>query len=896
MKRMNLLMSLIALFVALCPTVLNAQSADYPICIGKDQSYTRTDRHLDYIVLESPADGRQQATIAAPRMPYTSLLSHTFKAKAGETVTAAFGYSTNWMNGYVYVDWNRDGQFQYAYPAEGTELLTYSHYKGADSKGASTDGSVVNPPSFTLPADIPAGRYYMRYKVDWDCIDPAGNVSANNSLLQNGGAFADICLEIHGDATLLDVRSAHGTVLLDNEAVTYAQLPYGRACTLRLVPDEGYVVDGVRLRHGCGLDGDEVVNGLQQYREEVIPAYLMPDNALTLSAEMMDSEVRVEVSYAKPSGDHSAAGDYALNFDRGLPLSSDAMPVGTITATATEGGKTELTVPSQAAYEVLMPKRVSALPGDAIAVALSADRQRMHAYLYVDYNQDGAFVASLNPDGTPTMSGELVSYTYYDGRNSRGESLTADAPDALSAQLPPFTLPQQLPVGIYRARLKVDYDHIDPAGQPDLDRQGGQVVDFFINVHRATHSLDLHTLHGNVYAQTGEALPAEVAYGSLVSAQAVPFASGYVADSIFVRHGHNLSGPQFVHGNRQWYEYRQSIKSKKTFNIPRDSVDGSVAVRVHFLPDGTEDMQLVFSDEFDGEDGLMPDADKWVSCPRQNAAWNRFLVNSPEVTFLRDGKYVARAIPDPDHADRMQTGGMQTRGKFSFMYGKVECRARTYGHKGHFPAIWMMPDNQAEGWPSCGEIDIFETINTEDRAYHTVHSNWTYNLGQTGNPRSSYSEAVPMDRYHTYGFEWTPTQLTWYVDGKQVAVYTKSSDSDALAKGQWPFDRKFYLILNQSVGNGSWAAAPDFTHIYETEFDWVRVYQPKTLTSVPSLPAAVDVRTVQGGIEVTTAGKKTVAVFDLAGRLVSRTEVNGQANIPLTCGIYMVNGQKVMVK
>ena len=86
MKRTNLLMSLLALFVALCPTVLNAQSADYPICIGKDQSYTRTDRHLDYIVLESPADGRQQATIAAPRMPYTSLLSHTFKAKAGETL------------------------------------------------------------------------------------------------------------------------------------------------------------------------------------------------------------------------------------------------------------------------------------------------------------------------------------------------------------------------------------------------------------------------------------------------------------------------------------------------------------------------------------------------------------------------------------------------------------------------------------------------------------------------------------------------------------------------------------------------------------------------------------------------------------------------------------------
>ena len=57
-----------------------------------------------------------------------------------------------------------------------------------------------------------------------------------------------------------------------------------------------------------------------------------------------------------------------------------------------------------------------------------------------------------------------------------------------------------------------------------------------------------------------------------------------------------------------------------------------------------------------------------------------------------------------------------------------------------------------------------------------------------------------MDRYHTYGFEWTATDMKWYVDGRQVGSYTKKeSDANALNQGQWPFDKPFYIILNQSI-------------------------------------------------------------------------------------------------
>ena len=52
----------------------------------------------------------------------------------------------------------------------------------------------------------------------------------------------------------------------------------------------------------------------------------------------------------------------------------------------------------------------------------------------------------------------------------------------------------------------------------------------------------------------------------------------------------------------------------------------------------------------------------------------------------------------------------------------------------------------------------------------------------------------------------------------------KSSDSQKIKEGQWTFDRVFFVILNQSVGYGSWYT-PNIKDIYETQFDWVRVYK-----------------------------------------------------------------------
>ena len=183
-----------------------------------------------------------------------------------------------------------------------------------------------------------------------------------------------------------------------------------------------------------------------------------------------------------------------------------------------------------------------------------------------------------------------------------------------------------------------------------------------------------------------------------------------------------------------------------------------------------------------------------------------------------------------------------------------------------------------------------------------MHSNWTYDLGNKGG--SSYNVATPLDRYHTYGLEWSENTLIWYVDGKEVGRYTKSSNRNELNQGQWPFDKHFHLILNQSVGNGAWAANADVNHLYETRFDWVRVYQKDGMSNTMGTVGVTDVagdaqvavEAVDGGIKVCAEEAVVTVVFDMTGRKVAAADVDGTSYIALPKGIYSVAGNKVVVK
>lgn len=924
------------------PRVING---DYPLNFEEDMTSQKAGNYVRSLSLSGSADGNQTIEVGSksPQVVYRSMLDKSFTAKAGETLTPAINYSTGWMNGYVYLDRGSDGKFtydlndNYTIP-EGSDIMSYSYIETVDNtSGYKSDGSAVsgdnrnfmNPPAFKVPEDLTPGYYRMRFKVDWGNVDPGGNVMPSNSIDKNGGMIVDVRMNIHKDeVTISRSGGLNGDICTeDGELLRTVTVPFGKPFTVMAKPENGFKLSYLRVRHGYNLTGDSLVHGTPQYIDEIYPAYLFKDNKFTIPAEVIDADVYLIPEFAEASGNPSTGVDYARNFSDDL---TNASPYGrklnSFKLVATKGGTTDITVPSGTdyVYRSLLNKEASVVPGDEVTLTTDYTGSSMHSYLYVDLNQDGQFDAELAASGKPTINSELVSYSYYKGFNSLGESISRLEDHSLVGSVPVFTIPSSLPTGVYRARLKVDWDNIDPAGQwsdaagatNQIDQNGGYVVDFLLNVHPETSRLDLLTTDGSIVGANNAGTPVKATYRQALDLMPLPASTGYVASEIKIRHGHDLDGKQYVHGNRQWSEY--TVPADKAFTIPADSVNGDVRITADFVAQGDPEWKLVFSDEFNGEDGSKPDETKWNrSGISYSATWKRFVAQTDEgkrqTSYVEDGKLVSLCKPNtlPDEVDRngnmqqMISGSVESRGKFDFLYGKVECRLMTEPYRGNFPALWMMPADQTEGWPYCGEIDIWEQIDAQNISHHTIHSKWANGKSdgelcqnQGNNPPKTGTVTTTNGEYHVFGFEWNTYKLTWYVDGKKVFSYAKAADSNALKLGQWPFDKAFYLILNQSVGNGGWAAAADVNHTYKTLFDWVRVYQKGKLDSVDERLAsdsAFDYYVRPGKVLLVAPIEQAVNIHDLQGKVLYSQKVQGNVSVTLPQGVCIINGEKVII-
>ena len=913
MKTINCFIGFLLLLLS---PVVDAQSETdyYPTNFDKSQDYTRNDRRLTGVVLTGANGAAQTISIPSPQKVYSLVDSPVFTASAGEKVTATFNYSGSWMHGYVYLDQGQDGAFNTTLNSdcsipEGSDVMAFSYVepvqgsgKGYNSKGESLSSpNTLNPPSFTIPANLPNGFYRMRYKVDWASNDAGGRREDGNGILKNGGAICDVRINIHGEYSYITASASdNGTLsLADGTSINGYKHPFGKPLAINVTPADGYMCDAIEILHGYNLDGESHKCGVAQNSLDIIPGYQIADNKLEIPASMLDGDVRLQAKFVKMADDDSSD-NYSLSFDANEELTNSSYRIKSFEVTSSDGAKKSISIPQNSKlYNNLTKNEVCTTAGATINCKVSAENEGMHYYLYVDYNNDGKFSVATGDNAHQSMSSELVSYTWYDGKNSKGEHV-----DATSSSLPSFTLSPMLSSGKYRVRLKADKNDVSSAGSSGITANGGQVVAFILNVCNGDYSLTLNTVNGNIYDGYGWALPLKVSPYTPIEAVAKPVAQGYVLSTLKVKHGYNFDGPQYINGNCQWSEYTPSDES---FTIPADSVNGDIEITAEYRVTADAEYRLVFSDEFNAQDYSQPVDEKWMRCKRYSSTWNRWLSDSKEVVYIKDGNLVARAIPNPDTSTDnvpMITGGIKSNGRFGFTYGYVECRILTNPYSGNFPAFWMMPEEQSAGWPDCGEIDIWEAIDAQNHTWHTIHSNWTYDLGNKHNPKSSFDISLDLSCYHTYGLEWSENLLIWYVDGNEVGRYAKSTIQSYLDKGQWPFDKHFHLILNQSVGDGSWAAPADVSHTYETLFDWVRVYQKEGMqnsngtvgVAVVECADSMVVVAVEKGISVAVTKSSDVKVFDMTGRIVAEAVVDDIHTFQLPQGVYVVNGTKLLVK
>ncbi|MEG1580923.1 MAG: glycoside hydrolase family 16 protein [Bacteroidaceae bacterium] len=132
---------------------------------------------------------------------YYDCTNKVILAEAGATVTPSAIWNGGWMHGYLFIDYNNDGTFAQkmsnnGYPAVGDEVVSFSFLNGLNSlgkkaeEGAGVTSSSV--PSFTLPATLAAGDYRVRFKIDWDSVDPCGTAD----IAKNVGCIVDFTLRV----------------------------------------------------------------------------------------------------------------------------------------------------------------------------------------------------------------------------------------------------------------------------------------------------------------------------------------------------------------------------------------------------------------------------------------------------------------------------------------------------------------------------------------------------------------------------------------------------------------------------------------------------------------------------------------------------------------------------
>ncbi|WP_026507872.1 glycoside hydrolase family 16 protein [Butyrivibrio sp. MC2013] len=236
--------------------------------------------------------------------------------------------------------------------------------------------------------------------------------------------------------------------------------------------------------------------------------------------------------------------------------------------------------------------------------------------------------------------------------------------------------------------------------------------------------------------------------------------------------------------------------------------------------------ELVWSDEFDYEG--RPDPEKW--------GYETGYVRNDELQYYTEGDNVK--VEDgvmkielrKEEDGKITSASVMSQYKGDWKYCKVEVSAKLPLGLGTWPAIWMMPTDSVYGeWPKSGEIDICEHVGCDPGVVvSTVHTGKYCGDSKKSN---CIRKKDVSEEFHLYGLEWLPDKMIFTVDGKEVLTFDPLKYNDGLTSDIWPFDQRFYLILNLAYG-GSWGGMNGVDDSYfpaEYQIEYVRVYQSPEL-------------------------------------------------------------------
>ena len=241
---------------------------------------------------------------------------------------------------------------------------------------------------------------------------------------------------------------------------------------------------------------------------------------------------------------------------------------------------------------------------------------------------------------------------------------------------------------------------------------------------------------------------------------------------------------------------------------------------------------LVFTEDFNEFNNLV-----WTK-EAHEAGWvNNELQEYTEdgVSIDMDGDKTVLVLTAKRNGDKFYSGRINSKGKKSFQYGKVEASIKLpKTANGLWPAFWMMGDNDKE-WPACGEIDIMEMGEKEGIATNTseTYINTAIHYGPDAEGHKQIFQTMNVEnslqdgKYHIYSLEWNENELIVKVDDILIKKFYIGAGSEQFEY----FNDKFYFIFNLAVG-GDFPGITEpaqITALKDGEsaqmfVDWVKIY------------------------------------------------------------------------
>lgn len=283
------------------------------------------------------------------------------------------------------------------------------------------------------------------------------------------------------------------------------------------------------------------------------------------------------------------------------------------------------------------------------------------------------------------------------------------------------------------------------------------------------------------------------------------------------------------------YSYDKSTKIFKCLGEAKSS-DTDVKFKVNSLGDyfitlsnaptyDVKSEKLIYNEEFNSNASVSND---WTYDIGNNDGWGNheeeYYTDSSSNSNISNGTLNITALKE--NKDGYNYTSARLVSKNSYLYGKFEVCAKLPKGNGTWPAIWMLPADNAYGnWPDSGEIDIMEAIGRQPGYIRGSLQMNAYNFKQNNQKTERIKVSDLYSSYHVYGVLWTPNKIELSIDGHVYFTYYRDVyDVGPNSWRAWPYDKAFRLLLNIAIG-GTYGGTVDNNIFPQTmNIKYIKIY------------------------------------------------------------------------